>query len=68
MSDIDFTGAQALAELAVELRERHIQLGIARSSHFVHHELKHSGVLAEIGPDHVFPAVQEAVDALSPER
>ncbi|MGH3195879.1 MAG: SulP family inorganic anion transporter [Streptosporangiaceae bacterium] len=67
MSDIDYTGARALGELAAELARRGVATGVARSSHLVHHDLKHSGLLKEIGPDHLFATVEGAVDALSTE-
>ena len=62
MSDIDFTGARMVGALAAELKERGVLLAVARASHLVHHDLKHAGLLAAIGPDHVFASVQEAVD------
>ena len=65
MSDIDYTGAQTLRRVAGELRQRGIAMGIARSSHLVHHDLKHSGLLEAIGPGRLFPTVEEAVAALT---
>jgi SulP family sulfate permease len=41
MSDIDYTGLQALRDLATELGQRGVTIGIARASHLVHHDLKH---------------------------
>lgn len=65
VSDIDFTAASKLSELARELRLRGIRLGVARSSHLVHRDLKHSGLLREVGADHLYPTVQDAVLALT---
>jgi SulP family sulfate permease len=65
IADIDYTGAMALGDLATELRQRGVTIGIARSSHLVHRNLKHSGLLKDIGPDHVFATVEEAVEALA---
>ena len=65
MSDIDFTGARTLGELATELRQQGVALAIARSSHDVHHDLKHSGLLQSIGQDRLFTSVDEAVKALA---
>ncbi len=65
ISDIDYTGARTLGELAGELGHRGIVTGIARSSHLVHHDLKSSGLLKDIGPDRLFPTVEDAVRALS---
>jgi sulfate permease, SulP family len=64
MSDIDFTGAQMLGDLATEFKERGVTLAIARSSHLIHHDLKHSGLLVDIGPDQLFASVEEAIDSL----
>lgn len=64
MSDIDYTGARAFGELAAELARQGVATGIARSSRLVHHDLKHSGLLTEIGPNHLFASVEGAVEAL----
>ena len=45
MSDIDYTGLQALRDLALELEQRGVTIGIARASHLVHHDLKHGALL-----------------------
>jgi high affinity sulfate transporter 1 len=66
MSDIDFTGLQALQDLAAELREKGVTLGIARASHLVHHDLRHGARLGQVHPDHLFTSVEEAVTALQP--
>jgi high affinity sulfate transporter 1 len=65
MSDIDYTGARTLGEMASELQQRGVTTGIARASHLVHHDLKHSGLLEDIGPNRVFSNVEDAVDGLS---
>jgi high affinity sulfate transporter 1 len=65
MPDVDYTGARMLGELATDLRSRGIALAIARSSHTVRHDLKHSGLLTDIGPEHLFTSVQDAVEALT---
>jgi sulfate permease, SulP family len=67
IADIDYTGAQALGELATELKQRGVTTAIARSSHLVHHDLKHSGLLKDIRPDHLFTTVEAAVHALTKE-
>jgi sulfate permease, SulP family len=64
ISDIDFTGAAALGALTTELKQQGVTLGIARSSHLVHHDLKHSGLLQDIGP-HLFSTVEDAVAAFT---
>jgi high affinity sulfate transporter 1 len=64
MSDIDYTGLQALRNLTSELAARGVTIGIARASQLVHHDLKHGEFLQQVGPDHVFTSVEEAVTAL----
>ena len=65
ISDIDYTGARAFQQLALDLQARGVTTAIARSSHLVHHDLKHSGLLQRIPPDHLFSSVQDAIDALA---
>jgi len=62
---IDYTGTQTLAELTAELRQQGVTTGIARSSHVVYRDLKHSGLLKDIGPGNLFATVEEAVSALA---
>jgi sulfate permease, SulP family len=64
MSDIDYTGLQALRAVTTELRARGIEIGVARVSHLVHHDLKHGALIDELGADHLYPSVEEAVNAL----
>jgi sulfate permease, SulP family len=45
MSDIDYTGLQALRDLATELRQKGVTIAIARISHLVHHNLKRGALL-----------------------
>ncbi len=49
-----------------ELDRARVALGIARASHLVHHDLKHGALLQQLGADHLFASVDEAVDALVP--
>lgn len=65
VSDIDYTGARTLGELATELRAEGVTMGIARSSHLVHHDLQHAGLVDVIGPSNLFSTVEQAVDALA---
>ncbi|MGD0685621.1 MAG: SulP family inorganic anion transporter [Streptosporangiaceae bacterium] len=64
ISDIDYTGLQALRGLTAELAQRGVSIGIARTSHLVHHDLKHGEILKQLGPGHLFASVDEAVSAL----
>ncbi|MGB6457184.1 MAG: SulP family inorganic anion transporter [Streptosporangiaceae bacterium] len=63
VSDIDYTGLLALRDLVTELGERGVTVAIARASHLVHHDLKHGALLQQLGPDHLFPSVDQAVSA-----
>ena len=64
ISDIDYTAVRMLGELLAELKQRKVVPAIARSSHLIHRELKRSGLLQSLGPDHLFATVEEAVDTL----
>jgi len=64
MSDIDYTGLQALRDLTTELGHRAVTIGIARTSRLVHHDLRHGAILEQLGPDHLFASVDQAVTAL----
>jgi MFS superfamily sulfate permease-like transporter len=64
MSDIDYTGLQALRGLVSELAERGVVMGIARASHLVHRELKHGALLEQLSADHLFASVEDAVAGL----
>ena len=64
MSDIDYTGLQALRGLATELGLSGVALGIARASHIVHHDLKHGSLIEQLGADHLFASVDDAVAGL----
>jgi sulfate permease, SulP family len=68
MSDIDYTGLQALRDMATELGQRGVTIGIARTSHLVHHDLKHGAILEQLGPGHLFASVDQAVTALQHRR
>ena len=64
ISDIDYTGLRALGDLVAERRRQGVTLAIARSSHLVHHDLKHGALLEQLGPGHLFTSVEAAVEAL----
>ena len=61
VSDIDYTGLQALRSLTSDLRQRGVAIEIARASHLVHHDLKHGALLEQLGPEHLYTSVDEAV-------
>lgn len=65
ISDVDYTGAKALGELITELKASGTTFAVARSSHLVHHNIKHAGLLDAIGSDRIFDDVEDAVRALA---
>jgi sulfate permease, SulP family len=67
MTDIDYTGSQAMSDLLDEFDRRHITFGIARAGGNVRASLARSGLLQRIGEDHFFASTDEAVIALCAE-
>ena len=61
MTDLDFTGARALADILDELDRRKIGFDLARVGDHVRESLRRSGLLDRIGADHLYPSVDEAV-------
>jgi len=66
ISDIDYTGLQALRDLAGDLHRQGVTLGIARASHLVHHDLRHGVLPPQLRSDNLFTSVEEAVRAFQP--
>ncbi len=64
MTDLDYTGARALRRLLGQLDSTGTSFAMARTSGTVHRGLARSGLLAQIGEDHLFDSVGEAVTAL----
>ena len=64
MSDVDYTGAHALARALDHLDQRHVAFAVARAGSHLRRGLARSGLLARIGESHVYPSVGEAVAAL----
>ncbi|HET6794589.1 MAG TPA: SulP family inorganic anion transporter [Acidimicrobiales bacterium] len=65
MSDIDYTGCRALGQALDELDRRHIGFAFARAGQRVRHSLARAKLEERIGADRFFPAVDEAVTALT---
>ena len=64
--EIDYTAATVLADLIGRLRERGVDVAVARlESVRAQESFARLGLFALIGPDHVFRSVQEAVDTLA---
>ena len=69
LAEIDYTGATMLADLVGRLRERGVDVAVARlESVRAQQSFARLGLFALIGRDHVFRSVQEAIDALAPAR
>jgi SulP family sulfate permease len=60
---VDLTSVDALAALHDELAGRGITLALARVKHEMYGELERSGLIDEVGRDHVFPTLPTAVVA-----
>ncbi len=65
MSDLDFTGASALGHVLNELKSRGVTIAFARAGRRVEIGLERSGILADLGRDHLFSSVDEAIRVLS---
>jgi sulfate permease, SulP family len=64
--EIDYTGATVLAALVGRLRDRGVDVAVARlESVRAQESFARLGLFALIGRDHVFRSVQEAIDALA---
>jgi SulP family sulfate permease len=62
-TEIDFTAADVLEELRVELVDRGIVVGLARVKFDISADLRRIGLLDRIGPDMVFATLPTAVQA-----
>jgi sulfate permease, SulP family len=60
IDDVDYTGGQALSELAEQLARRKIVFAVADASPELRRELDRFGVTQKIGPDHVFDSLESA--------
>jgi sulfate permease, SulP family len=66
MYDLDFTGAQALAQALDGLEADGVRFVIARAGDHLRQNLARSGLLQRIGPDQLYPSVGEAIAAVTP--
>jgi sulfate permease, SulP family len=67
--EIDYTGATVLADLVHRLRNRGVDVAVARlESLRAQHSFERLGLFTLLGGDHVFRSVQEAIDALAGSR
>ncbi len=66
VTEIDYTGAQVMIQAIDDLRTRNIQVALARlSAERAADQARRTGLLAAVGTDHVFLAVEDAVRALA---
>ena len=67
--EIDYTGATVLADLVHRLRNRGVDVAVARlESLRAQQSFERLGLFTLLGRDHVFRSVQEAIDALAGSR
>jgi sulfate permease, SulP family len=60
--DIDYSGSQMFQKVIAELRERGIDVAVARmSSERAEQAAQRTGLIAALGADHVFRSVEEAI-------
>jgi sulfate permease, SulP family len=60
IDDVDYTGGQALSELARELAKQNIVFAVADASPRLRRELDRFGVTGEIGANHLFDSLESA--------
>ena len=63
ITSVDSTAESMLRDLVAELRSRGVTLELARPKKALRDFLDRAGLLDEIGRDHVYPRVSDAVDA-----
>ncbi|MGO9741892.1 MAG: SulP family inorganic anion transporter [Roseiarcus sp.] len=65
--EIDYTGASALSEAIARLRKAGVDVAFARlESVRAQQSFERLGLAAEVGRDHLFHSVEEAIEALAP--
>jgi sulfate permease, SulP family len=65
MSDVDYTGAEALSDALDRLDAERVEFAVARAGNSLREELRRSGLEQRIGEDHFFPSVDRAVAELA---
>jgi sulfate permease, SulP family len=63
IDDVDFSGGKALLELAEQLEARGVVFAVAAAGDHVRHELDRFGLTEQIGEEHYFATVDDAVAA-----
>ncbi len=59
--EVDLTAIDALEEFQAELAANHITFALARVKQNLYAQLKRSGLLQKIGPDHIFLTLHIAI-------
>jgi sulfate permease, SulP family len=67
MSDVDFTGSHALGHVLDACARADVTFGLARPGDHLDDMLQRGGLTQRIGPNHFYPSVNDAVDALTGE-
>jgi sulfate permease, SulP family len=67
MTDVDFTGSRALADVLTDCQRGHVAFGVARAGGHATEALRRSGLEQRIGESHFYESVNEAVTALAPQ-
>ena len=65
ISDVDFSGYQALTTLRDEVHKHDVHLVMAGLIHPTHNELLRQGLITEMGTDAIFDSAADVVDAKS---
>jgi anti-anti-sigma factor len=63
ITSMDTTAESALRDLIAEARSRGVELVLARAKATLRDSLERSGLVDEIGRDHLYATVRDAVDA-----
>ncbi len=63
ITNLDYSAARVVCQLAQQLAERGVVLAFARVSSFLQADLTRHHVEETIGPEHIFPYLHEALDA-----
>jgi MFS superfamily sulfate permease-like transporter len=65
VTDFDYTGSQMFEQTIDDLRDHGTDVAVARLlSEYAEQRMEKNGLRDTIGEDHIFPTVQEAIDAL----
>lgn len=65
MSDVDYTGSNALREVLDELDKQHVSFVVARAGERAFESLRRSGLVERIGAERFYGTVGEAVDSVT---